>query len=85
MKREQLELRINKKESFIETWYEGSVVFRGEKHKFWLVDPDRSDYEPEVRWFFQNIPREVRNMYPVIINNFKQMKYDRRKENGSTV
>jgi hypothetical protein len=85
MKKEQIELRINKKESFVETWYEGSVMYDGEQHMFWLVDPDRSDYEPEVRWFFQNVPREVRQMYSVIIDNFKEIKNDRRTENGSAV
>jgi hypothetical protein len=36
------------------------------------------EYEIEVRWFFQRVPREVRAMYPLIINAFKQKLHDTR-------
>lgn len=68
---------INKEPSFYEIWHEGYVEHEGEKHQFWLiypqgVDPHGNRYECEVRWFFQRVPREVRAMYPSIIEAFKQ-------------
>jgi hypothetical protein len=73
----QLKVSINKQPSFTEIWYEGSVELNGEEHKFWLihpqgVDPNGLEYEVDVRWFFQRVPREVRAMYPYIIESFKQ-------------
>lgn len=67
---------INKDPSFHEVWREGYVEFNGERHHFWLVDPQRSDYELEVRWFFKRVPMEVRAMYPLIIESFKRKYYD---------
>lgn len=71
------EIVINKKPSFTECWHEGYIEYKGEKHKFWLINPvkdegDENDYECEVRWFFKGVPREVRMMYPYIIESFKQ-------------
>jgi hypothetical protein len=68
---------INKEPSFTEVWREGFVEYKGEQHKFWLIDPQGVDfhgheYEIEIRWFFQRVPREVRAMYPYIIESFKQ-------------
>jgi hypothetical protein len=71
------EIVINKQPSFIEKWHEGYIEYNGEKYQFWLVhpegvDPHGNDYECEVRWFFKNVPREVRMMYSYIIESFKQ-------------
>ena len=71
------QIAINKEPSFTEIWREGSVTHEGTEHKFWLihpqgVDPNGSEYEIDVRWFFQRVPREVRAMVPQIIEAFKQ-------------
>lgn len=68
---------INKEPSFVEIWHEGFIEHKGEKYSFWLIRPQGVDsegreYDMEVRWFFQRVPREVRVMYPFIINAFKQ-------------
>jgi len=69
---------INKEPSFYEIWYEGYVTNDvGHKYYFWLVYPqhlDKNDnpYEPEVRWFFSRVPREVRGLQSKIIEAFKQ-------------
>lgn len=68
---QEVEVRINKQPSFTETWYEGSVKYKDEDHKFWLIDPVGGDYEIEVRWFFKSVPREVRGLYNQIIESFK--------------
>ena len=70
-------ISINKKESFNERWFEGAVESGSEVHKFWLiypegVDPNGNEYNCDVRWFFQRVPREVRAMVPQIIDAFKQ-------------
>jgi len=70
-------ISINKEPSFTEIWYEGHVEYNGEKHQFWLihpqgVDPHGNEYEVDVRWFFQRVPREIRGMLPYIIDAFKQ-------------
>jgi len=69
-------ISINKKPSFTEIWYEGEVIFEDIIHKFWLVhpqgvDPHGNEYEVDIRWFFQRVPREVRAMVPQIIEAFK--------------
>ncbi len=71
------QITINKEPSFTEMWHEGYVEHEGERHYFWLVwpkgvDPRGNEYELEVRWFFQRVPREVRRMYNSIIEAFKQ-------------
>lgn len=76
---QKLELRINAKPSFTEVWYEGSVTFEGKEYKFWLIDPQGTDefdreYECDVRWFFKQVPMEVRRMTNEIIQAYKLMK-----------
>ena len=71
------EISINKTPSFCENWHEGYVEYQGRQHKFWLIDPKKQtpedyDYELEVRWFFKNVPTEVRMMYSLIVESFKQ-------------
>jgi len=73
----QLKVSINKEASFTEIWYEGFIELNEEEHKFWLIhpkglDPHGNEYEVDVRWFFQRVPREVRAMVPYIIDAFKQ-------------
>jgi len=68
---------INKEPSFTEIWREGFIEHNNEQHKFWLihpqgVDPNGNEYEVDVRWFFQRVPKEVRSMIPQIIEAFKQ-------------
>ena len=68
---------INKEPSFQEVWREGHIEHEGKKHYFWLIhpqglDPNGEEYECEVRWFFSRVPREVRELYPQIIEAFKQ-------------
>ena len=75
----ELELKLNTKPSFVEAWYEGSVIFKEKEHKFWLIDPQGEDenghsYYYEVRWFFKQVPMEVRMMSEGIINAYIQMK-----------
>ena len=77
MENEQVQISINRTPSFTEIWYEGFVQLDGEKHQFWLihpkgVDPHGNEYEVDVRWFFQRVPRQVRGMLPYIIDAFKQ-------------
>jgi len=68
---------INKDPAFTEIWREGYVEYEEKQHKFWLIHPQGKDcngeeYEIDVRWFFQRVPREVRGMVPQIIEAFKQ-------------
>jgi hypothetical protein len=68
---------INKEPSFKEIWYEGFIENKEKKHYFWLIYPQGLDsngesYELEVRWFFSRVPREVRALYPQILEAFKQ-------------
>jgi hypothetical protein len=70
-------ISINRNPSFTEVWHEGSIDFNDKTHRFWIVcpqgvDPHGYEYEVEVRWFFQRVPREVRAMMPIIIEAFKQ-------------
>lgn len=70
-------ISINKTPSFTEIWYEGSVTMGEESRPFWLIypqgiDPNGNEYECDVRWFFQRVPREVRAMVPQIIDAFNQ-------------
>lgn len=74
----EIEVKLNKQPSFTEVWYEGSVLYNGEEHKFWLVDPKSSDsadnqYECEVKWFFKTVPMEVRRSYASIIEMYKNL------------
>lgn len=79
----QVKVEINKKESFVEYWYEGSVTINNNKYMFWLINPTGFDeegreYEIEIRWWFKQVPREIRSMSAQIINDFKQQQYDTR-------
>jgi hypothetical protein len=70
-------ITINKTPSFNEVWHEGHIEHNGKFHYFWLIhpqglDPEGDQYELEVRWFFSRVPREVRALYPQIIEAFKQ-------------
>jgi hypothetical protein len=81
MEDKQLKVSINKEPSFTEVWYEGEVMYNGQEHRFWLIHPRGKDlngneYEVDVRWFFQRVPREVRAMIPYIIDAFKQKAHD---------
>lgn len=81
MEDKQLKVSINREPSFTEIWYEGFVELNEEEHKFWLihpqgVDPHGYEYEIDIRWFFQRVPREVRAMLPYIIDAFKQKAHD---------
>ena len=80
-KEEVNQIVINKEHSFVEVWHEGYIESNGERHYFWLIDPQGVDprgneYAPEVRWFFARVPREVRAMYNSIIEAFKQTEND---------
>lgn len=77
MAEEQKRIVINKEPAFTEIWHEGYIEYNDERHYFWLIYPQSYDekgnkYELEVRWFFQKVPREIRAMYPHIIEAFKQ-------------
>ena len=73
MEENEVKISINKDPSFVEKWHEGEVEdFDKKKHKFWVVDPQGSDYEPEVRWFFKSVPQSVRGLYSIIIQLYKQ-------------
>lgn len=77
--KEVARISINKTQSFTEIWYEGSVMFEGKEHSFWLVDPRGKDpegreYAVEVRWWFKQVPREVRAMHDTIVEAYKEMK-----------
>lgn len=77
---EKMSININRTCSFTEIWYEGSVEYNDNFYRFWLIQPKDSDYELEVRWFNLSTPKEVRSRYVDIINMFKQIQDDRRKE-----
>jgi hypothetical protein len=77
----QITVTINKQPSFTEIWYEGSVEFDNREYKFWLINPRGKDeqgreYEMEVRWWFKQVPMEIRRMSDTIINDFKEAKDD---------
>lgn len=70
-------ITINKEPSFHEIFHEGHIEHEGKYHHFWLVHPQGLDvnghhYEIEIRWFFSKVPREIRALYPQIIEAFKQ-------------
>jgi hypothetical protein len=77
MENNNVKIQINKEPSFVEVWYEGEILYNGQEHRFWLIHPKGKDmngneYEVDVRWFFQRVPREIRAMIPYIIEAFKQ-------------
>lgn len=70
-------ITINKEPSFNEIWREGHIEHNGKFHYFWLIhpqglDPNGEAYSCEVRWFFQKVPKQVRDLYPIIIESFMQ-------------
>jgi hypothetical protein len=77
----QLTVSINRKPSFTEIWHEGSVTYDGKEYMFWLINPRGKDeqgreYEMEVRWWFKQVPMEIRKMSDTIINDFKTNQHD---------
>jgi hypothetical protein len=75
----QVTIAIEKTPAFTETWFEGFIEYDGQKHQFWIIDPVGGDYEVECRWFFKTVPPEVRRLYNNIIEAYKSIKDDRRK------
>jgi hypothetical protein len=83
MNDKQIKVSINRNPSFTEIWYEGSVELDNKEYKFWLINPRGLDeqgreYEMEIRWWFKQVPREIRAMSEQIINDFKETKHDTR-------
>ena len=74
-------VEINRRPSFTEIWYEGSVTYEGKDYNFWLINPRGLDdqgreYEMEIRWWFKQVPREIRAMSETIIKDFKENRHD---------
>ncbi len=82
MSNKQVEISVSRKPSFVEVWYEGSVKFNDELYQFWLIDPQTPDpsgnnYEVEVRWFFKQVPMEIRRMNDTIVQHYLEMRNDK--------
>ena len=82
MNEKKVEVSIDRKPSIIEVWYEGYVKVDGQEHKFWLIDPQTPDpagnlYEIEVRWFFKQVPMEIRRMNDKIIESYLEMRNEK--------
>ena len=81
MSNESVTVTINRQPSFTEIWYEGSVNFQGKDYNFWLINPRGLDdqgreYEMEIRWWFKQVPKEIRAMSETIIKDFKENRHD---------
>lgn len=82
-KDDKMIVKIANKETFTEKWYEGSIIYQDKVYQFWMIDPEDKDlegnsYEPELRWFFKDVPRNVRKMYNEIVQTFKDIQNDKR-------
>ena len=82
MSEKKVEVSIDRKPSIIEVWYEGSVTADGKEHKFWLIDPQTPDptgngYEVEVRWFFKQVPMEIRRMSEQIVQQYLEIRQEK--------
>jgi len=87
MSEKQAAVSIDRKPSIIEVWYEGSVSVDDVEHKFWLIDPQTPDpagnvYEIEVRWFFKQVPMEIRRMNDKIIESYLEMRNESKAKNN---
>jgi hypothetical protein len=84
-------VEINRAPSFTEVWHEGFVSMDDKKYMFWIVNPTGKDekgleYDVEIRWWFKQVPREIRAMSEQIIENFKTKQNDTRtKQNRSSL
>lgn len=81
MSSESVTVSINRQPSFTEIWYEGTVNFQGKDYNFWLINPRGLDdqgreYEMEIRWWFKQVPKEIRAMSETIIKDFKENRHD---------
>jgi hypothetical protein len=81
MSSNNITVSINRQPSFTEIWHEGSVTFENKEYSFWLINPRGMDeqgreYEMEVRWWFKQVPIEIRAMSETIIKDFKDAKHD---------
>lgn len=78
-----IRVEITKTPAFTEIWHEGSVTMGDKKYMFWLINPTGKDeegreYDMEVRWWFKQVPREIRSMSEQIIKDFKTKQHDTR-------
>ena len=78
---EQVIVSINRQPSFTEIWHEGSVTYENKEYMFWLINPRGLDdqgreYEMEIRWWFKQVPMEIRRMSEQIIKDFKENRHD---------
>jgi hypothetical protein len=81
MSENMVKVSINKQPSFTEIWHEGSVTYNNKEYNFWLINPRGLDdqgreYEMEIRWWFKQVPMEIRAMSEQIISDFKQNRHD---------
>ena len=77
----QVTVTINRQPAFTEIWHEGSVQFNNRTFMFWLINPRGLDdqgreYEMEIRWWFKQVPMEIRSMSEQIIKDFKENRHD---------
>lgn len=88
---EQITVSINKQPSFTEIWHEGFVMYNETEYMFWLINPRGLDdqgreYEMEIRWWFKQVPKEIRSMSEQIIKDFKENRHDtRNSENRGSI
>lgn len=86
-----IKVEINRAPSFTEIWHEGSVTMKDVQYMFWLINPTGKDeqereYEMEIRWWFKQVPMEIRSMSEQIIKDFKEKQHDTgTNENRSSI